>query len=99
MYNSVHSYKSLGSASAVKKNDTPLLTGIPNRSLHFIFHYLTPELIKLGKQPSSQSSLSYWRNRYFLFSCQKNFQMVRRLKSSALCLLQTQYSKKPKNPV
>jgi hypothetical protein len=57
------------------------------------------ELIKKNKQSSFCSSFSYRRHRYFLFSYHKNFRMVRRLKGSALCLLQTQFAKKPKNPV
>jgi hypothetical protein len=84
---------------ALKKEDEPSLTGIPKRDLHFILHYVMLELIKKNKQSSYGSSFSYKRHRYFLFSYHKNFRMVHRLKGSALCLLQTQYIKKPKNPV
>ena len=84
---------------ALKKEDEPSLTGIPKRDLHFILHYVMLELIKKNKQSSYCSSFSHKRNRYFLFSYHKNFRMVRRLKGRALCLLQTQYAKKPKNPV
>jgi hypothetical protein len=100
MFNSFQSFESLRSApSAVKKNDTSSLTGIPKRDLHLILHYLTLELIKKSKHPPSHTSFSYRRHRHFLFQYHKNFQIVRRLKGSALCLLQTQYAKKPKNPV
>lgn len=84
---------------ALKKDPEPSLIGIHKCDLHFILHYLTLELIKRSKQPSSQASFSYMRHRYFLFQYHKNFRLVRRLKGSALCLLQTQYAKKPKNPV
>jgi predicted metal-dependent RNase len=82
---------------AFKKGKEPSLTGIPKRNLHFILHYLTLELIKKSKQPS-YSSFSQKRHRYFLFQYHKNFQLICRLKGNALCLLQTQYAKKPKNP-
>lgn len=83
----------------LKKDDEASLTGIPKRSLHFILHYLTLQLIRKVKQSSSQPSFSYRHNRYSLFSYNKDFQIVRHLKGSALCLLKTQYAKKPKNPV
>jgi hypothetical protein len=77
---------------------SPSLTGIPKRNLHFILHYLALEFIKKSKQPSSSCSFSQKRHRYFLFQYHKNFQLVSRLKGTALCLLQTQYAKKKRNP-
>jgi hypothetical protein len=83
----------------VSKENLPSLTGIPKRSLHAILHYLLLQEIKKSKLASSLSSFPQKRHRYFLFQYHKNFQLVRRLKGSALCLLQTQYAKKPKNPI
>ena len=83
--------------SKVRGEDSPSLSHIPKRSLHFILHYLLLQQIKNSKQPSS-SSFSYKRHPYFLFQYHKNFQLISRLKGSALCLLQTKYAQKPKNP-
>ena len=77
-------------------DNSPSLTGIPKRSLDSILHYLLLEEIKNHKHPSS---FPQKRRRFFLFQYHKNFRLVRRLKGSALCLLQTQYAKKPKNPI
>ena len=85
--------------SSVSKQALPSLTGIPKRSLHSILHCLLLEQIKKSKRPSSTSSFPQKRHGYFLFQYHKNFQLVRRLKGSALCLLQAQYAKKPKNPI
>lgn len=82
-----------------KEENSPSLSHIPERSLHFILYYLTIQQIKNSKLPSSYPRISYKPNRYFLFQYHKNFRLIRRLKGSALCLLQTQYAKKPKNPV
>jgi hypothetical protein len=84
---------------SVRENNLPSLTGIPKRSLHHILHYLVLQQIKKSKQPTSHSSFSHKRHTHFLFQYHKNFQLVSRLKGTALCLLQTQYAKKPKNPV
>ena len=83
----------------VHGNNLPSLTHIPKRSLHSILHYLLLAEIKKSKQPSPPSSFSQKRHQYFLFQYHKNFRLVHRLKGSALCLLQTQYAKKPKNPI
>jgi hypothetical protein len=91
-----HVSNSIANLSATT-GSSPSLSHIPKRSLHHILHYLTLELIKKSKQPSS-SSFSQKRHRYFLFQYHKNFQLICRLKGNALCLLQTQYAKKPKNP-
>ena len=84
---------------ALKKENSPSLSGIPKRSLHAVLHYLLLEQIKNSKHPSSTYSFPQKRHRYFLFQYHKNFQLINRLKGSALCLLQTQYAKKPKNPI
>jgi hypothetical protein len=89
-------YKLLSKAHG---NNSPSLTHIPKRSLHSILHYLLLDEIKKSKQPSPPSYLSQKRHQYFLFQYHKNFQLVRRLKGSALCLLLTQFAKKPKNPI
>jgi len=75
----------------------PSLLDIPKRNLDFILHYLLLQQINNSKLPSS-SSFSYRCHRYFLFQYHKNFQLVRRLKGTALCLLKTQYAKKKRNP-
>jgi hypothetical protein len=85
--------------SKVGGENSPPITDIPKRSLHFILHYLLLQQIKKSKQPVPQSSFSPKRHRYFLFQYHKNFQLVSRLKGPALALLKTQYAKKPKNPV
>ena len=89
----------LAAPFAIRKNNEPSLTNIPKRSLHSILHYLLLQQIKNSKHPSSTSSFPQKRHRYFLFQYYKNFQLISRLKGSALCLLQTQYAKKPKNPI
>ena len=78
------------------ENEYPSLLYIPKRNLHFILFYLNREFIKKSKQPSFSLPK---RHRYFLFQYHKNFQLTSRLKGHALCLLKTQYAKKPKNPV
>ena len=83
---------------ALKKDGEPSLTCIPKRNLDFILHYLLLQQIKNSKRPSSASSFSQKRHPYFLFQYHKNFQLKSRLKGAALCLLQTQFAKKPKNP-
>ena len=75
------------------------LTGIPTCSLHSILHYLVIQQIKANKQPTSNASFPQRRHPSFLFQYHKNFQLVSRLRGNALALLQTQYAKKPKNPV
>jgi len=81
------------------KINQPSLTGIPKRSLDYILHYLLLQLIKKSKQPKNFSSSTPERHPHFLFQYHKSFRLVSRLKGSALCLLKTQYAKKPKNPV
>jgi hypothetical protein len=84
------------------KNDKPtfpVLTGIPKRSLDFILQYLTLEKIHHDKHPHLPIPFYRQRHPYFLFQYHKSFRLVSRLKGSALCLLKTQYAKKPKNPV
>jgi hypothetical protein len=87
------------SSSRVIETNSPSLTCIPKRSLDSIIHYLLLQEIKKSKLPSYPSSFPQKRHRYFLFQYHKNFQLINRLKGSALCLLQTQFTKKPKNPI
>lgn len=54
-------------AGSLEKENLPSLSNIPKSSLHFILHYLTLQLIKKSKQPSSASSFSQLRHRFFLF--------------------------------
>jgi len=81
---------------AIKYTYKPVLTGIPQRSLHNLLHYLVMQQIKKEKYTYS---FAQRRHPHFLFQYHKNFQLVSRLKGTALCLLQTQFAKKPKNPV
>ena len=71
---------------------------IPKRSLHNILHYLMMEKIHKSKQPSHAASLPTSRHPHFLFQYHKNFQLVSKLRGSALALLQTKYAIKPRNP-
>jgi hypothetical protein len=84
---------------AAKNTYEPSLTGIPKRSLDFILHYLFLQRMQQSKNPSLPSTFNGVRHPHYLFQYYKNFRIVNRLKGSALSLLQTQYAKKPKNPV
>jgi hypothetical protein len=77
----------------------PSLTGIPKRNLDTILHYLLSQKIHHDKHPHLPLPFYHKRHPYFLFQYHKSFRLVSRLKGSALSLLQTQYAKKPKNPV
>ena len=81
------------------ENNSLSLTDIPKRSLDRILHYLVLQKIQNSKNPSSKTTFLPERHPHFLFQYHKNFQLISRLKGSALCLLKTQYAKKPKNPV
>ncbi|KAA9040831.1 hypothetical protein FW778_01970 [Ginsengibacter hankyongi] len=74
-------------------------TGIPKRSLDYILHYLVLQKIHHDKHPYLPTPFYRQRHPSFLFQYHKNFRLVSRLRGSALCLLKTQYAKKPKNPV
>jgi hypothetical protein len=76
----------------------PVLTEIPKRSLDRILHYLVVQQIQNSKKPFSAASFTKKRHPHFLYQYHKNFRLISRLKGSALCLLQTQYAKKPRNP-
>ena len=84
---------------AAKNTYQPSLTGIPKRSLDRLLHYLAMQQIKNSKKPRKESSSTPVRHPHFLFQYHKSFRLVSRLKGSALCLLKTQFAKKPKNPV
>jgi hypothetical protein len=72
---------------------------VPRGKLRSILYYLL--LQKTHREKHHHSPFPYYHKRHphFLFQHHKNFQLVSLLKGSALCLLQTQYAKKPKNPV
>jgi hypothetical protein len=84
---------------ATKNTYQPSLTGIPKRNLNAILHYLTLQKIHHDKHPYLPLPFYHKRHPHFLFQYHKSFRLVSRLKGSALSLLQTQYAKKPKNPV
>ena len=85
---------------AAKEKSTELsLTHIPKRSLDDILHYLVLQKIQQEQHRELPTPFYRERHRFFLFQYHKNFNLVQRLKGSALCLLQTQFAKKPKNPV
>ena len=65
-------------------------TTIPKGKFHTILNYLTHH-----KKTNHNISI----DNQFVFQYYKNFQLLSRLRGSALCLLKTQYAKKPKNPV
>jgi len=60
--------------------------GVPKISLDSILHYLI-----LQKSTNHNLILSP----HFVFHYYKNFQLLTRLRGSALCLLKTQFAKKP----
>lgn len=83
---------------ATKKSLPPLsLDNIPKNYLDRILRYLVLQEIRKDRSPERFQSLQ--PNRFLLFQYYKNFRLVSRLKGSALCLLKTQFAKKPKNPV
>jgi len=84
---------------AAKNTYQPSLTGIPKRSSDRLLHYLAMQQIKNSKKPRNKSSSILVHHPHFLYQYHKSFRLVSRLKGSALCLLKTQYAKKPKNPV
>lgn len=82
-----------------KSNTAPLeVPAIPSSSYHKILHYLVLQRAQKNKT-GSPSSFGNTRHLNFIFQYHKNFQLVSRLKGNALALLQTQFIKKPKNPV
>lgn len=76
-HNEVHSTD----GSSRGNENSPSLSYIPKRNLHFILHYLALQLIKKNQQ-SSSSSFSQLRHNYFLFQYYKNFQLKNRLNGS-----------------
>jgi hypothetical protein len=82
---------------AAKNPSSPLsLDNIPKPCLDFVLHYLLLRQIKKGFQPENFSGQE--PHKFLLFQYYKNFCLMSRLKGSALCLVKTQYAKKPKNP-
>jgi hypothetical protein len=74
-----------------------LQSSVPKKVLHGIIHKTLMQEIK-SVQQEQPSSTQHKRLAAF-FQCIKNFNLKKRLKGKALCLLRTQYAKKPKNPV
>lgn len=70
--------------------DKDILRGVPKRALHAILTYLVEQ---------KKSNLNISITPHFVFQYYKNFQLLLRLRGAALCLLKTQFAKKPKNPV
>jgi hypothetical protein len=71
---------------------------IPKRSLHFILHYLLLQQQWRSKLPS-YASYTLKANPYRTYQYYKHFRAVSRIKDTALCLLKTKYTIKPKNPI
>jgi hypothetical protein len=71
---------------------------IPKRSLDHLLYYLIMQQLRRSQLPYSTP---YRRkaNAHIIFQYYKSFQLVSRLKGTALCLLKTKYAIKPKNPV
>ena len=72
-----------------------VLTVIPKRHLDTILYYL---VMKLAKARQTDVPLQS-SHRYFVSTYYKSFQVLNRLKGTALSLAKTQFIKKPKNPV
>jgi hypothetical protein len=84
---------------AAKKPLHPLsLSNIPKPCLDHILHYLLLSQIK-NRAASAGGAPDQEPHRFILYQYYKNFQLLSRLKGLALCLLKTQWAKKPKNPV
>lgn len=81
--------------NATQKPNDAFKNGIPTRCLHTIQHYLLMQGIHAV---TTGSPISLHKANVF-FQYYKNFNVRKRLIGKALCLLQTQYAKKPKSPV
>jgi hypothetical protein len=71
---------------------------IPKSDLNHILHYLVMQQIKAKQTGVPLQSFPHGRHRYFLFTYYKSFQVVNRLKDTALSLMKRQFIKKPRNP-
>lgn len=60
--------------------------GVPKHALHAILPYLLA-------QEKNNSTISI--TPHFVFQYYKNFQLMNRLRGAALCLLKTNFTKKP----
>ena len=93
---------------AIKKNQLALsFAGIPKNALHNILHKLIMQqsqaaahqnVVPFKQRTTNNGQLRVSQNHFLLFQYHKNYCLLSRLKSKALCLLNTQYAKKPKNP-
>lgn len=83
---------------ATKKYIPSAIKGIPKPSFNFIVEYLLTLQLNNKKFFNGVDILSQ-KHPTVIFQYYKNFQLMSRLRGSALCLLKTQFAKKPKNPV
>jgi hypothetical protein len=75
------------------------ITAIPKRNLDHILHYLITQQMSSKQTDIPLPDFPNGRHKYFRFKYYNSFQVVIRLKGTALCLLKTKYAVKPKNPV
>lgn len=75
------------------------LSGIPKPALDAILHNLLMQQVKAAARHPEKIYKVCRRHRFVLFQYYKNYRLLSRLKGKALCLLKTQFAKKPKNPV
>jgi hypothetical protein len=72
------------------KKDQYFLPNVPKHALHKILSYLLLQQKANRNISITPQSVSQYN---------KNFQLLSRLRGTALCLLKTQFAKKPKNPI
>ncbi|HVZ96682.1 MAG TPA: hypothetical protein VG847_07390 [Chitinophagaceae bacterium] len=80
-------------------NTEPNLTGIPKRSLDRVLHHLLIQKFQRQEQGHSSASLHQPHHPSFIINYYKSFRLLDRLRGASLSLRQTQFAKKPKNPV
>jgi len=75
------------------------LAGIPKPALDNILHSLLMQQVRAGAHDPASIYKPLKRHRFTIFQYYKNYRLLSRLKGAGLCLLKTQFAKKPKNPV
>ena len=83
---------------SAKKHIPSKIKGIPKPSFNFIVEYLLTLQLSHKRYFKFIENLSQ-EHTTVIFQYYKNFQLMSRLRGAALCLLKTQFAKKPKNPV
>ena len=73
------------------------LSGIPTGDIYLILHDLLSQELKNNKH-NSDFSFFYKRHNFYLFPFHKIFQLATKLRGNALSLIQSQYTKKKRNP-